>query len=98
MKITILAKSSSGPPYTVEFMQQDLSVRVFCHCQAGVMQQMCKHKLGLIKGDLTMLFDAQQAPLLSEVHAWPQFSSLKTRTDEFEKKLKETEAAREALA
>jgi len=58
---------------------------------------MCKHKLALLKGDVGMLFDLKQVSLLSEIHAWPQFSNLKTHTDEFEKKLKEIEVAKDAL-
>src|SRR6266446_2278697 len=98
MKTTLLAKSSSGEPYKVEFMTDETCVRVFCHCQAGVLQQMCKHKLALIKGDTKMPFDSKQEMLLSEVLAWPQFSDLKVRTGEYEKKLKEIEFAKVELA
>jgi hypothetical protein len=98
MKTILLAKSSSGEPYKVEFIADGSSLRVFCHCQAGVLQQMCKHKLALIKGDTNMLFDPKHAALLSEVHAWSQFGELKVRTAEYEKKLKEIESAKEVFA
>jgi hypothetical protein len=98
MKTILLAKSSSGEAYTVEFVSAEDSVRVFCHCQAGVLQQMCKHKLALLKGDVSMLFDPSQSPLLTEVHAWPQFAKLKGYTEDFEKKLKQIELAKSALA
>ena len=43
MKATLLAKSSHGEPYKVEFSAEDSTLRVFCHCQAGVLHRMCKH-------------------------------------------------------
>lgn len=45
-----------------------------------------------------MLFQPEQSDLLSEVHGWPEFGSLKAHTDQFEKKLKEIELAKDALA
>ena len=98
MKATLLAKSSSGEPYKVEFLTDGGSLRVFCHCQAGVLQRMCKHKLASIQGDTDMLFDSKQAPLLSEIHSWPEFGNLKTHISEYEKKLLEIEEAQGALA
>ena len=92
MKATLLAKSSSGESYQIEFLADGSSLRVFCHCQAGVLQQMCKHKLALLKGDAAMLFDPNQAAVLSEIHSWPQFVSLRTRIAEYESNLKEIEA------
>jgi hypothetical protein len=91
MKATILARSSSGESYQVEFLADDSSLKVFCHCQAGVLQQMCKHKLALLKGDAAMLFDPNQAAVLSEIHSWPQFVSLRSRIAEYESNLKEIE-------
>lgn len=98
MKATLLAKSSSGEPYNVEFMTDGGSLRVFCHCQAGVLQRMCKHKLAFIQGDTKMLFDSNQASLLSEIHSWPEFGNLKTHTAEYERQLAEIETAQSALA
>ncbi|MEO7300825.1 MAG: hypothetical protein ABI042_19845 [Verrucomicrobiota bacterium] len=86
MKAVLLAKSSTGEPYKVEFLSDESSVRIFCHCQAGVLQQMCKHKLALIKGDEKMLIDPNQSALLSEIQAWPQFVTLKTHACEYETK------------
>ena len=98
MKAILLAKSSSGDPYQIEFLAGGDSVRVFCHCQAGMLQIMCKHKLALLKGDQSMLFDSTQWSLLTEIHAWPQFARLRGRLGEYEMKLKEIEIAKDALA
>lgn len=45
-----------------------------------------------------MLFKSEQFALLSEIHALPEFDSLKIQTDLFEKKLKEIEIAKDALS
>jgi hypothetical protein len=98
MKAALHAKSSSGEPYKVEFLTDGGSLRVFCHCQAGVLQRMCKHKLAFIQGDSNMLFDPKQASLLSEILLWPEFGNLKTHTTEYEKQLAEIETAQNVLA
>ena len=59
---------------------------------------MCKHKLAFIQGDANMLFDSKQAPLLSEIHSWPEFGNLKARVTEYEKHLAEIETAQSVLA
>ena len=59
---------------------------------------MCKHKLAFIQGDMKMLFDPNQARLLSEIQSWPEFGNLKTHAIEYEKQLAEIEAAQGALA
>jgi hypothetical protein len=98
MKVTLLAKSSSGEPYNVEFSSDGTSIRVFCHCQAGVLRQMCKHKSALLKRDFSILFKSEQSALLSEIHALPEFTALKIQTELFEQKLKEIEVAKNELS
>ena len=97
MKVTLQARSSSGGSYDVEFQMVENSVRVFCHCQAGILQQMCKHKFALIQGDASMLFDPRQTALLTEVRAWPQFSRLMARAEEYKRALEEIEVAKSQL-
>jgi hypothetical protein len=97
MKVTLLAKSSSGGSYNVEFVSDGECVRVFCHCQAGLLHQMCKHKLALILGDTKMLFDAAQAPVLAEVRGWPQFARLAAHITRYAHELAEIEAAKAEL-
>jgi hypothetical protein len=97
MKAILLAKSSSGEPYNVEFLTDGGSLRVFCHCQAGVLQRMCKHKLAFIQGDTNVLFDSKQSSLLSEIHSWSEFGNLKAHIMEYEKQLTEIETAQSAL-
>lgn len=97
MKATLLAKSSSGEPYKVEFSAENSDVRVFCHCQAGVLHRMCKHKQAFIEGNIEMLFDPNQATLLSEIRSWPQFKKLQNHLETFSKQLNEIEKAKREL-
>jgi hypothetical protein len=97
MKATLLAKSSHGEPYKVEFSAENSNVRIFCHCQAGVLHRMCKHKQAFIDGNVEMLFDPNQAPLLSEIRSWPQFKNLQRHLETFSKQLAEIEKAQREL-
>ncbi len=69
MKISIKAKSSSGDPYTVDFLIDDNKLSVHCNCQAGKFAQLCKHKTELIAGDQSRLFDESEIPKLKELES-----------------------------
>jgi uncharacterized Zn finger protein len=60
MKLLLLSKSSAGEPYRVDVDADQSGIRMFCHCPAGSLNQVCKHKLALVKGDSTMLADPEQ--------------------------------------
>jgi hypothetical protein len=67
-KIILRANSSAGDPYNVHFDFSDNKLTVFCNCQAGTYGKLCKHKTGLLDGDLTILFDkADQETLLQVI-------------------------------
>lgn len=97
MKAVLLAKSSHGEPYKVEFSADNNSLKIFCHCQAGVLHRMCKHKRAFIEGDVGMLFDPAQASILSEIRSWPQFQSVQEHLDAYLKQLTEIEKAKGEL-
>ncbi|MGA2624588.1 MAG: hypothetical protein ABSF91_12085 [Bacteroidota bacterium] len=97
MKVTILASGSSGDCHPVDFSDDSGSLRVFCHCEAGSYQQMCKHKLALLKGDRMMLYDRDQEKLLTEVLSSPAYPTLKRRLDEYEKQLEGVEREMDKL-
>jgi hypothetical protein len=97
MKATLLAKSSHGEPYKVEFSATDSGLRMFCHCQAGVLHRMCKHKQAFIDGKIEMLFDPTQAVVLSEIRSWPQFNDLKKLVAVFSEQLAAIEKSKREL-
>ena len=97
MKTTLLAKSSSGEPYTVEFATEESRLRIFCHCQAGVLHRMCKHKKAFIEGDVSMLFDANQAELLAQIRSRPEFKILHKHFQTYAKELAEVEKSIQEL-
>jgi len=87
MNLSLKVKSSLGEGYQVEFSDESGSLRVFCHCPAGSQQQMCKHKLALLKGDASMLFDKQDEGQLKQVLASKAYEALWARLKEFESAL-----------
>lgn len=91
MKVTILAASSSGGSYPVEFSDEGGGMCVLCHCQAGMLHQICKHKLALLKGDRQMLHDATQETLLKQVMTSPSYPAVKRGLDEYERAISDIE-------
>lgn len=91
MKVSVQALSSSGGSYKVEFTDDTGILRVFCYCQAGQLQQMCKHKLALLKGDVKMLYDPAEEKALHQVLASPTYPALKKRLDVYENEIAEVE-------
>lgn len=68
--ITIKAKSSSGEPYDVAISLEHGHVSAECTCKAGIMHTLCKHRIALLEGDASMLFDPAQAKDLEDVRWW----------------------------
>jgi hypothetical protein len=91
MKITLQAFSSSGGSYSVEITDDNGFLRIFCHCNAGITHQMCKHKAAFIRGDVKMLYDAAQEPVLKQLLSSKAYPALKARFDQFETQLAEVE-------
>lgn len=75
MKYEFLAKSSRTVPYLVVFTHSENGVSATCNCQAGVFGKLCKHKLALLQGDSSMLFDPTEDQQLLELSALVQKTS-----------------------
>jgi len=62
MKIATLVKSSSMPGvgYEVVFKNTNGIINIKCNCRAGELTKLCKHKLALIRGDLSILMDGNE--------------------------------------
>jgi hypothetical protein len=69
-KIHLKAKSSSGFPYDLTFTNTGSAIIVFCPCEAGVHGKLCKHKIRLMCGDESMLYDPAEANTLGEIRQW----------------------------
>ncbi|MCK5173095.1 MAG: SWIM zinc finger family protein [Planctomycetes bacterium] len=65
--IEILAKSSSGNPYTVRFYLEEDGISAFCSCPAGDHRKLCKHVIRLINGDDSILYDGNQKQILLDI-------------------------------
>ena len=96
MKISIKAKSSSGNPYTVDFLIEESRLSVHCDCEAGKFGQLCKHKTELIAGEQSRLFDETEAPKLRELEAItcrvPELASTASEIAESEKSIQREQA------
>ena len=44
---------------------------MFCNCQAGIYGKICKHKIGLLAGDTSMLFDQEEISKLPYIFKDP---------------------------
>jgi len=99
MEINIHAKSSSNPdePYEVSFLHTDGKISVLCNCPAGEWGKLCKHKTALISNDTKMLFDADELPLLEQIHELIQKTSLIDVYSNFDVRRKEIETQQRKL-
>lgn len=58
-------KSSSGHGfYSVKIIKQSGKIKIVCDCPAGAYNQICKHKIKILKGDTDILASKLQAPQL----------------------------------
>lgn len=87
MKLTILVLSSSGGNYPIEISDESGTLRMFCHCQAGSVQMMCKHKIALMEDDRTILYNKEQEKFYRELLSSEAYSALKLRFKEYEKQI-----------
>jgi hypothetical protein len=93
---TFCTKSSCGDPYLVTFNFSDGRMKVVCNCIAGGFAQMCKHKDGLINGDVEVLFDRADEDICRKVceiikttRYFAEFDILQEQLNEIEKQKKD---------
>ncbi len=68
MEKTIKVKSSSSiDVYNVTFKFEKGLASLTCNCKAGLIKQLCKHKINLLEGDLTDIYDKTDSAILSEI-------------------------------
>jgi len=64
----IKAISSSDEPYDVYFEFSENKFKVHCNCPAGIYGKLCKHKIGLLDGDSSLLFNKTDYEVLEQIH------------------------------
>ena len=88
MEITILVKSSSqSEPRSVHVTRDDSGLSFVCDCPAGNWVRICKHKMAVVSGDDSMLYDEDQRENFKKVMDWVAQSGY----PDLIKKLKKTE-------
>lgn len=61
-------KGSSGNEYTVNVIPKgDNSVKILCDCKAGIFGRICKHKLAIATGDVSILLRGQDEVRLKDI-------------------------------
>ena len=77
MERTILVKSSSREePYSVKVSSTvEHGLTIMCDCVAGEWGKYCNHKMGVVLGDVKILFDDEQIDSFKEISNWIDSSS-----------------------
>ena len=75
-RVEILAKSSSGDPYTVRFYLEENEISAFCSCPAGDNRKLCKHVMRIITGDDSILYDSNQQEIFMKIASHLQRTSI----------------------
>ncbi|MCK4887489.1 MAG: hypothetical protein KAS96_08890 [Planctomycetes bacterium] len=67
IKINFKAKGSKSTPYNVCFVIQNNRLFANCDCKAGRFRQLCKHKIDIIAGDESRLFNCDEKEKLNHL-------------------------------
>lgn len=94
MDFTFYVQGSSAEPYKIECNSE--SGVMSCTCQAGLKKQICKHRIGLLKGETESLRSGLEA-LLSDFLEKIQGSRLFNDFMEYEKLNRESELLEQKL-
>jgi len=93
MEIILYAKSSDGITcYEVSFKNKNGIISIKCDCRAGELTKLCRHKLALIRGDNSILYNRNQFSKFAIIKDWIKASSLSQlilEHDEIEKALRQ---------
>lgn len=91
--IVLKVTSSYREPYNVHLKFSDSHFTIFCNSKAGILGKLCKHKVGLLDGDSSILFDKTDEEILKQIREIiSSYNILKKQTEEAqakEKRLKE---------
>src|ERR1035438_6070823 len=91
MELNFLIQGSEPDPYRVKFRREGSKFTATCSCRAGEMGQVCKHRMGLLKGDVSGLVSGNGDQL---IHLPGMFTG--TDVERAFERLAEAESALEA--
>jgi uncharacterized Zn finger protein len=72
--LEFLVQGSEATPYTVCFTIDGAKLTATCTCRAGIMGNLCKHRLNILNND-TSNITSNNADRVSTVQDWMQSSS-----------------------
>jgi len=87
--IQLKSKSSSGNFYLVEFII-DEKIKVNCNCNAGIFGKLCRHKIGFLELDYSLLYDSKEKHLLDGLEKY-------IKNSEFPKLIEELNVAKKEI-
>jgi uncharacterized Zn finger protein len=71
LQSTVYVLSSDGKTlYDVQALRAETTLNLYCTCQAGSKGQMCKHRVGLIEGNLQSVAPKTDAESLDMMLTW----------------------------
>jgi hypothetical protein len=91
--IVLKVTSSSGEPYNIQLKFSDSHFTIFCNCQAGIFGKLCKHKVGLLDGDSSILFDKTDVEILKQIYELVNKSRYREMISSYNILKKQTEEA-----
>lgn len=68
-------QGSEPSPYKVVFKRNGSDLKARCSCRAGVIGQLCKHRLSILNGDARAVV-SQNTDEVTEVASWLQGSNI----------------------
>lgn len=93
----VFVKSSSGGNYRVDFSEKEGHLRMFCNCDAGINQMLCKHKTSLLKGSTELLESEKDIETFKRIMASPGWPELQFVMSQYENALKALDKEIEAV-
>lgn len=97
-EVSFLVKGSSAvEPYEVTFVKKGAELSAFCTCNAGQYGDICKHRIGIIDGDLKLIVSGNVAEA-EKVIEWLVGSSLQSALARVREAELEAETAKRELA
>lgn len=93
----VFVKSSSGGNYRVRFSEKEGRLRIFCYCDAGINQMLCKHKTSLLEGSTELLESEKDIETFNRIMASPGWSELQVVISQFRSDLKVLDKEIEAV-